>query len=555
MKKLLIMTFLVVTFFALSAVSAAAVVNDTLKVGLRYGGTALFSANLENAVGEGYEFGFFDEDREFESIGWTDEIAISMTAAGDIYMSESGIYSTEVPSGKYSYLGSWHAELDGYDSFEEAQEAALDLGGYPAWIDFEYVVRVGCYGSKSEAREAADRLGNGKAVQSSDTGVLVTVTRTTEVLFEFDASGVLNLGVQPDNGREESVTWFKGYKYPGSFEYPRTTGGNLSVFNVVGLEEYVKGVIPYEMDKDWPLAALEAQAVCARTYACRTTTHQSSYGFDVCSTTCCQVYYGVGSGGASPSELTDRAVENTEGEMLYYDGYLVQNAVYHSSNGGATENAENVWGTAKGYLIGKKDPYESAISIPSYTWTVTYTSAELTWILEQKGYHIGTVKNVYVSEYTPMGNVKKVTFEGSQATKTVSGETCRTIFYSSTYNKSARSMRFDINGGSAATGTVYVNGSKTKLSTLEGVSVISGGGALSSLSGGSFTVLTADGMSTVKVGNSASSNQNSTDSFTLTGTGNGHNVGMSQYGAKAMAELGYDYDEILEFYFTDVTIK
>lgn len=85
--------------------------------------------------------------------------------------------------------------------------------------------------------------------------------------------------------------------------------------------------------------------------------------------------------------------------------------------------------------------------------------------------------------------------------------------------------------------------------------MISGGGALSSLSGGSFTVLTADGMSTVKVGNSASSNQNSTDSFTLTGTGNGHNVGMSQYGAKAMAELGYDYDEILEFYFTDVTIK
>ena len=57
MKKLLLMTFFVVTFFAFSAVSASAVVNDTVKGGLRYGSSALFSANLENAVGEGYSFG------------------------------------------------------------------------------------------------------------------------------------------------------------------------------------------------------------------------------------------------------------------------------------------------------------------------------------------------------------------------------------------------------------------------------------------------------------------------------------------------------------------
>ena len=95
MKKLALMTFFVVTFFMLSAVSASAIVNDTLKVGLRYGSTALFSANLENAVGEGYEFGFFDKNREFEAVGWTDEIAISMTAAGDIYMTDNGTYSEE----------------------------------------------------------------------------------------------------------------------------------------------------------------------------------------------------------------------------------------------------------------------------------------------------------------------------------------------------------------------------------------------------------------------------------------------------------------------------
>ena len=379
----------------------------------------------------------------------------------------------------------------------------------------------------------------------------MTITRTSDVLFEFDADGDLNLGIEPSGKR--TATWFKGYKYPGSFEYLRAKGGNLTVINYVDLEEYVKGVIPYEMDDDWPLAALEAQAVCARTYACRTSSHS---GFDVCSSTCCQVYYGVGSGGAGPSELTDRAVENTAGEMLYYRGDLVQNAVYHASNGGATEDVANVWGSTRGYLQGKEDPFEAEINIPNYEWSVTYTAEELTWILEQKGYNIGKVKNVYVSEYTPMGNVREVTFEGSRDDLVVKGETCRTIFYSSTYGKSARSMRFGINGGGSAAGAVYVNDSEHKLTSLEGVSVISGKGSMKSLSGNSFTVLTADGMSTVETGGTVKQpSKNTKGAFTLVGTGNGHNLGMSQYGARAMAELGYSYDEILTFYYTDVTIE
>ena len=194
MKKLALMTFFVVTFFMLSAVSASAIVNDTLKVGLRYGSTALFSANLENAIGEGYEFGFFDEEREFEAIGWTDETAISMTASGDIYMTENGTYSEEVLSSGYkTVLGAWHVQLDGFDSFEEAQETAWELGGYPAWIDYEYVVRFGCFETEEEAWFACEEQG-GYVVCSSDTGVLVTVTRTDEVVFEFDADGDLNLG-------------------------------------------------------------------------------------------------------------------------------------------------------------------------------------------------------------------------------------------------------------------------------------------------------------------------------------------------------------------------
>ena len=84
MKKLLLTMTFVVTFFICTAVSASAAVKDTIKVGLRYGSNAMFSANLENAVGEGYAFGYFEEDRSFVRLGQTDETTIAMTAAGDI---------------------------------------------------------------------------------------------------------------------------------------------------------------------------------------------------------------------------------------------------------------------------------------------------------------------------------------------------------------------------------------------------------------------------------------------------------------------------------------
>ena len=556
MKKKLVMLLFVVTFFVLSAASASAVVNDTVNVGLRYGTSALFSANLENAVGAGYEFGYYDDDRDFVSLGETEETAISMTAAGTIYMNSSGTYSTEVPSGSYRTMGKWHIQLNGFADYPEVRDAAREWGGYPAYINGEFVLRIGAYGSQGEAEDALkaiDLEGDYSIVSSTSTGVLVTVTKTTDILFEFDCSGVLNLGVRPmeEDWEEGTSTWFKGFKYAGGFSYPRVTGGSLCVINVVNLEDYVKGVIPYEMNGSWPVEALKAQAVCARTYASRTTKHLSAYGFDVCNTTDCQVYYGRGSGVLYPSERSDLAVEETAGECLYYGGELVQDAVYHASDGGATESAQYVWGSARGYLVGREDPFEGKTAIPDYEYSVTYTASQLSDILKQKGYSVGTVKNVYVSEYTPTGNVYKITFEGTGGSKTVKGDTCRTIFYSSTYNKSVKSLRFDISGGSRKQ-VYYVNNQGDTLTTLQNVSVISGSGTVTALEGGSFSVLSAGGKTALKE-QAASSNQSG--SFTITGTGSGHHVGMSQYGAKAMAELGYDYDEILQFYYTGITIE
>lgn len=547
MKKTIVTLACVVTFFALNAACADAAVPDMLRVGLRYGSTAMFSANLENAVGSGYELGYFEDGRSFVPVGRTDETCISMTAAGTIYVSSAGEYSA---SGSGTCLGPWHVQLGGYDDFDEAAEAAGRVDGWPVYLDGDYVVRTGCYDSKSEASDAAGNLG-GEAVRSSSDGVMVTRTRSTQILFEFDCGGEKSLGVMPQAGRgEKAETWFKGYKYNGGFEYVRPDGGNLRVINVVDLEDYVKGVVPYEMNGDWPLAALEAQAVCARTFACQTTKH-ASYDFDVCSGICCQVYNGVN----TATDRSNQAVDNTAGVCIWYDGKLIE-AVYHSSDGGATEDAKNVWGGDVPYLKGKEDPYEALTSIPNYSWTVTYTPAELTWVLQHSGYSIGTVADVYVAERTALGNVSKVVFTDTTGkTLTVTGQACSNAFYSTTYGKNVRSLRFTISGGSGETsGGFCVNSASNRLDTLAGAAVISGGGTRSTLSNRGWYAVTGSGTVALEAA-AGTSGGGSGDLFVITGTGNGHNVGMSQYGAKAMAENGYSYEDILSFYYTDVTIK
>ena len=95
MKKFLFLLSLIVTFCALGTVSASAVTNDTVKVGLRYGSSVMSSANLENDQGRGYEFGYFDQDRTFVSLGETDETTITMEPArrGGIQVVVTGVTS------------------------------------------------------------------------------------------------------------------------------------------------------------------------------------------------------------------------------------------------------------------------------------------------------------------------------------------------------------------------------------------------------------------------------------------------------------------------------
>lgn len=532
MKRYLLTGLFAAILVTLLTMSAGAITGDTVKVGLYYGGSALSAANLENAVGSGYSFGYFNSSRTFVPLGATAETKLTVTPSSGYRIQLSQAYP---------------------DFSSAASAAAAYTGAYPAYVSGNYYVRVGGYSSSSAAETARQSLGiAGTSVAAGTTGTLVKSTSSGNGIFEFDAQGLYNLGIQPSGQESKTITWFKGYRYYGGFEYARITGGNLNVLNVVNLEDYVKGVIPYEMSASWPVEALKAQSICARTYVCRTTKHLKTYGFDVCASTDCQAYRGMG----SSSTNSDGAVDATRGMRLYSGSSLVD-AVYFSSDGGATEDAKNVWGTAASYLIGKKDPYESTISIPNYAYSVTYTAAQMTAILQRNGYSIGTIQNAYVSQFTDMGNAYKVTFvDTSGKTLTVTGSKCCSALYSSTYGKSVRSMRFRISGGTGDTGVsdgYYVNDSSSKLNSLNGIYAISGSGTVSTFSGTDPYVITSSGKSVLSA-TSGSVNTASADSFVVSGTGYGHNVGMSQYGAYAMAKKGLSYTDILNFYYTNVTV-
>ena len=532
-------------------VGARAMENDMLKVGIKYGGDAMFTANLQNydGAGLGYAFGYFDGSRSFVPLGAsTQENKISVAADDNVFISGGAYYQT-MPANYTEYIGAYHLQLTRrFGSYEEAASAAAACdGGFVAYLADSYAVRVGQYRT-SEGVERAMNEWAGEAaeiVSPSRTGVMVTVTGTDRILFYFDCGGLRSLGVQPQSAAgEKTVTWFRGYRYYGGFEYQRVTGGNLSVINVVNIEDYTKGSVPYEIGNDKPLEAIKAQAVCAPTYAAMQTRHRSQ-GFDVCTTDDCQVYQGV----AASNEITDRAVEETAGVYLYYGGKYAQ-AYYYSSNGGASEDAKNVWGNEVAYCLGKEDPYEAQVAsrISKYNWTTTYTKSELTSRLQSRGIDVGTVNNAYVSEFTPSGNVYAVTFVGSSGTKTVYRESCRLTL-------GLRSMRFTINGGAASGGSYYINDADGSVTGLRGLYAISGGGTVSQYNAAEADtyVITAGG--TEKLQQDAGSAAASTDTFTITGSGWGHNVGMSQWGAVAMAEQGFGYREILEFYYTGIEIR
>lgn len=557
MKKVLITVFLLISLATVAFALPEA--NPTVRVGLYYGNDALISANLQNIEGVGYRFGYFDDMHNFVSL-YTDTSTnrISMLKDSNLYHNDGKFYEKGAPSGS-KLIGAFHLQLAvPYSTAGEVMSAvsALQFQGVPAFASFSgdaYFVRIGSYANLLAAQsEITKYLHLGEVVAVGNIARCVTVVDTVsgKILFEYDGNSYL--GVYPSV--DESImplTWFKGYQYYGGFQYMRD-GGNISVINFVPMQEYTKGVVPYEMSAQWPLEALKAQAMCARTYALY---NYGKHGksFDVCNTTDCQVYRGAN----SATDNSDMAVDQTNGMYILYNGKPI-NAVFCSSNGGATENSENVWSATLPYLRGVVDNNEDLDTCINGRWSYEYTTDELTYILNAKGYKCSNIVNMYIKEFTDMGNVKTLTLVDSTGKEfNFSKEKSRTILYSSTYKKYTHSQRYTVKRkGEESHSIMYVNnGSSLVDFAYDKVFAIGAGNGKTQLPKEAVTVITASGKTVFDPNKKSQTGaSNGKPTFVVTGTGWGHNVGLSQNGAKAMALNGRTAEDIINFYYTDIEI-
>jgi len=538
-----------------------------IRAGLFFGANEIPSGNLRNAdgLGAGFDFGYLDSDRAFVPIGaWTDEKGISMLMDRNVAWNASaagGLGEYQEGSSGSAAIGCFHVQLnDGYGTYEEARAEAGAYKDafvrYQADKQMQFLVLVGHYTTRAAAESAMASLeGNGAASINSGTSNTITVARTgtNVILFEFDR-GTTPLAVmpRPDSG-EKPETWFRGFRYNGGFIYSRRDGALLTVANAVDVEDYVKGILPYEMNNAWPLEALKAQAVCARTYAVFNIQKHGASGFDLCVEEHCQVYRGRGAANAS----TDRAVEETAGMYVTYNGQLAQ-TFYAASNGGASENVENVWPETLPYLRGVTDPYEAdiALRVKDYFWTVTYTPAQLTERLRSRitGFNLSTIASMRVSQYSPTGNALKVTLTDVNGRSwTLTG---RSQFIT---GLGTPTMRFDIGSAKWEAGSIFANDPGQPVPISPQYYGIDGKGVVSALPGNAMYAITGEEKVELVEGESTAGGGNETGLangvFTIRGSGNGHQVGMSQWGAYSMALYhNKTFEDIIRFYFTGVDI-
>lgn len=271
--------------------------------------------------------------------------------------------------------------------------------------------------------------------------------------------------------------------YRGSVTLLKKNG--ITVINNVLVEDYLYGVIPKEMPPTWSAEALQAQSVAARTFALKNRKRHSTDGFDLCNTSHCQVYEGM----AVETRTTTDAVNHTRGEVLFYNGSVID-ALFHTDSGGMTEFSEYVWGSSVPYLCAVSD-----LQTQTQPWIRAIPMSEFMQKVEQNGTVLGTLKEIHLSslvvgkgsgDRSPSGRVRSAELIGTKGRIVLSGNNLRTFF-------SLPSTLFDMHVG--RTDVVF------------------------------------------------------------SGYGSGHGLGLSQWGAKALAEKGSSYKDILFHYYTGVTLE
>ena len=207
--------------------------------------------------------------------------------------------------------------------------------------------------------------------------------------------------------------------YRGDVYFISDGNGIIAVNQLDSVEEYLYSVVPSEMPSSWDIEAVKAQAVAARTYTLTRMGVHNSSGYDLCDSIHCQVYSGISTETANAT----KAVDKTEGIIATYNGKPIE-ALYSASDGGHTDDSENVWSNTVPYLRGVKEVNE----IDATKWTREFSKSQIQKLVEASGDDIGSIENMIVSSTSNGGRVQELKIVGSKGTKILTKESIRSFF-------------------------------------------------------------------------------------------------------------------------------
>lgn len=466
-----------------------------------------------------------------------------------IFESSAG-YEVQPAPGQYYFIS--QATFSTYkDALNQSQLLSkVGLEGilvYPMYVEPGYWrIDVGGFANLQQMQEIQSKL------SVSDLSFIQDTEKNRRILFRggegisFFVSGeklVPTFGTGDE--RNGVAIWdLEGRLYRGKMTFHRLDEEGVTPVNVLPFEEYLYGVVPAEIIPSWPMESLKAQAVAARNYALYQLYYTRKYEqepYDLCDTTISQVYKGY----SVENPRTTQAVNETQGKLLYHQNELVA-TYYFSSSGGHTEDSENVWSGAVAYLRGVPDLYETAPEVGS--WRQVLTNKEIEQLLKKNGVDIGEVMDVNVVGYTSSGRALELGITGTKGDHFLKKETMR-------YWLDLKSRKFQLVKSQGLSSTfVYTTGnwgSDKKSKALENLFVVGENQMTRTIINQDQSIV-VKGEKNMKIYSLMSAPK---DGFVFEGQGWGHGVGMSQSGARGMAEKGYTYDQILTYYYSGTTLR
>lgn len=363
----------------------------------------------------------------------------------------------------------------------------------------------------------------GLAVLDGGTGArLFSKLNPPRLTFSVDMKGFLieGFGVR-SRVRVEAIRGghllVDGKPYRGSFVVEEDRFGKITVINVIDVESYLYGVVKSEMLITSPPAALQAQAVIARTFALK---HRDRYtatdGFGLTADTSTQVYAGIE--GEDPRATA--AVDATRGTVLQWRGELIE-SYYHSACGGWTLNNEDAWGGAPlPYLRGVRCGY--CADSANFAWRVELPYDTILARLLEQGHRLGSISGFETRTASESGQVILLIVKNDLEDLRILGNMFRLAIGASVI----RSAFFTVPDTRVAAAVPDGFSGPARDGELEMRNLI-----------GSYLA-----------------EVNPARTLVVEGCGSGHGVGLCQSGARGLAQLGKTFKDVLAFYYRDVTI-